>query len=624
MPFEPTTIEHLGLRLYSTLPPVISEMATNAYDSESPKVEIQVPEGAISPESEVVVRDFGHGMTAAEIQDEFLPIGRNRRGEDSKSRMSKHGKVMVTGRKGLGKLSAFGVANEMIVQSVVDGHSIAIRLDYRDMKEWPKKHGKTAYEPQVIAELTGKTDEPTGTTIRLRQFHRKAPFSDEILRKGLARRLGMIGPKFKVVVNGKEVGPGDRVQRSQCPPKFSWDIKDVPGDGDVGPGEKVTGWIGFLERSSQADRGVDIFATKKAVELGSFFNFASTHAQFARAHLVGEIHADFLDAGEDLAATARNSVVWETAAGQELEAWGQKVLQWAFEQWVALRRQEKETQVIKAAKFDLWLESRPERERKVARRMVQLLVSDDQIDPASTGPLLEIVKSSVETVAFRDLVDAMEEEGTTAATVLRLFEEWRVIEAREHLKISDGRMAAIDQLDKYIETGALEVKEMQPLFEQNLWLLNHSWTEADGQTKYTDLIRKHCKEPKNLPESDRRLDILGVKESSVLTIVELKRPEKTLSRDDLEQIESYVDWARTTLIGTGPDAPKYIHGLLVVGKLSSKADISAKQTRLAGSDIRVETYRDLSNQSSEYYDTVQNALKKIAPEYARRKSKKKS
>ena len=57
MSFEPMTIEHLGLRLYSTLPPVISEFVSNAYDAESPKVEIQLPVGKITAESEVIIRE---------------------------------------------------------------------------------------------------------------------------------------------------------------------------------------------------------------------------------------------------------------------------------------------------------------------------------------------------------------------------------------------------------------------------------------------------------------------------------------------------------------------------------------------------------------------------------------
>ena len=40
MPFEPMTIEHLGHKLYSRLPPVISELVSNAFDAESPKMRL--------------------------------------------------------------------------------------------------------------------------------------------------------------------------------------------------------------------------------------------------------------------------------------------------------------------------------------------------------------------------------------------------------------------------------------------------------------------------------------------------------------------------------------------------------------------------------------------------------
>ena len=136
MPFEPMTINHLGLRLYSSLPPVISELVSNAYDAEASKVIVTVPVGPITPASEVIVRDWGHGMNAKELQDAYLPIGRNRRGADSQNTKSKNGKRQVTGRKGLGKLSAFGVASEMEVRSVQDGTAICLRLNHDEMTRW--------------------------------------------------------------------------------------------------------------------------------------------------------------------------------------------------------------------------------------------------------------------------------------------------------------------------------------------------------------------------------------------------------------------------------------------------------------------------------------------------------
>jgi hypothetical protein len=175
----------------------------------------------------------------------------------------------------------------------------------------------------------------------------------------------------------------------------------------------------------------------------------------------------------------------------------------------------------------------------------------------------------------------------------------------------------MEKLAKYIDEGALEVKQIQPLFEENGWLVNPTWGHITGQNTYTKLLRDNCIEPKDLSEEDKRMDILGYEVGGTLWVVELKRPKKTLTRDNLEQVEGYVDWARTNLVGTGPDAPKYVHGILIVGQMSSQASIQHKIARLAGSDIRVETFGDLLHRARKIYGEVEKRLKDIAPEYSR-------
>src|ERR1043165_6471512 len=192
MPFEPMTIEHLGLRLYSTLPPVVAEAVSNAYDAESRKVEITIPTGPIAPNSEVVIRDYGHGLSQTEIQREFLPIGRARRGPKSLKVMSKNGRVKVTGRKGLGKLSAFGVAGEVEALFIKNGRAVCLRLNYNKMKAWGMKRSSKPYEPEVVKDRCGKTTEAEGAEIRLRRLHRQRAIDPVDLRRGLARRMSLI------------------------------------------------------------------------------------------------------------------------------------------------------------------------------------------------------------------------------------------------------------------------------------------------------------------------------------------------------------------------------------------------------------------------------------------------
>jgi DNA mismatch repair ATPase MutL len=74
MKFEPQTIEHLGLKLYVSLPPVIGELVSNAWDADAEKVEVTIPDGPIDENSEVIIRDYGSGMDGDTLQDAYLKI----------------------------------------------------------------------------------------------------------------------------------------------------------------------------------------------------------------------------------------------------------------------------------------------------------------------------------------------------------------------------------------------------------------------------------------------------------------------------------------------------------------------------------------------------------------------
>jgi len=621
MPFEPLTIEHLGLKLYGSLPPVIGELVSNSWDADAERVDVIIPEGEITSESEVIVKDKGQGMDADTLQKAYLPIGRNPREALGRDHSEKYKRPLM-GRKGIGKLSAFGVATEIEVRTVKDGYAICIRLNYDEMKKWPK--GKD-YEPKIVREHTGEVDEENGTEIRIRKLRRIKPINKDWVRRELARRFTVIDDNFEVFVNGEKIKPEDRRLKGDC--RASWDVMDLPNKNivDKEAGWTVSGWIGLVDKASQVDRGVDVFARGKAVELDTMFGLRTTHIQFARAYVVGEIHANFLDDVEDNISTGRNAAHWESSAGQKLQEWGGNALKYVFSQWLLLQQKEKEEKIIKTANFNEWLSSRSPREQKVALKLVKVIVADEKIEPEAATPLLEIIKTNIEFQAFQDLVDEMEKFGTNIETLLKLINEWRIFEAREHLRLSDGRLEIMEKLDNYIHKGALEVKKIQPLFEENGWLVNPAWGEVTGQNRYTELLRKNCLEPKSLSEKDKRMDILGYEVGGTVHVVELKRPEKTESREDLNQIEEYVDWARANFVGTGRDAPKSVTGLLIIGKLSGKKELSDKRERLAGSDIRVETFGDLLHRARKVYGEVEERLKSIAPEYSRqsRRSRKK-
>ena len=80
MKFDVGTIKHLGLQMYSTLPPVIGELVANGWDANATKVEITIPDEPINERtSEIVITDNGDGMSDEDVREKYLRIGRDRR-----------------------------------------------------------------------------------------------------------------------------------------------------------------------------------------------------------------------------------------------------------------------------------------------------------------------------------------------------------------------------------------------------------------------------------------------------------------------------------------------------------------------------------------------------------------
>lgn len=101
MSFDPHTIEHLGIKMYSVLPNAIAELIANAYDAEARTVHVKLYND--NGKKRIAVIDDGVGMSFDEINNNFLRIGRKRRTDDYG--LSPNGIRKVTGRKGLGKLA---------------------------------------------------------------------------------------------------------------------------------------------------------------------------------------------------------------------------------------------------------------------------------------------------------------------------------------------------------------------------------------------------------------------------------------------------------------------------------------------------------------------------------------
>lgn len=70
MRFDPRTVRHLGLKMYSHLPAALSEIISNAYDAYATKVGVILKENKGSPES-IIIMDDGIGYHFQKLMRSF-------------------------------------------------------------------------------------------------------------------------------------------------------------------------------------------------------------------------------------------------------------------------------------------------------------------------------------------------------------------------------------------------------------------------------------------------------------------------------------------------------------------------------------------------------------------------
>ena len=139
MTFQPNTIQHLGVKMYSTMPPALAELIANAYDACATVVNVRLYDG---DEKKVIVEDNGIGMSFDQVNEYFLRIGRNRRDENQKSSCDR----IPTGKKGLGKLALFGIGDTINITTRQSNEVVSFDMDWNEIINW--KGG--SYEPSFI------------------------------------------------------------------------------------------------------------------------------------------------------------------------------------------------------------------------------------------------------------------------------------------------------------------------------------------------------------------------------------------------------------------------------------------------------------------------------------------
>lgn len=598
MQFDAGTIEHLGVQMYSTLPPVIAELIANAYDAEAKYVKVELYDEG---EKKIVISDNGHGMTFDDLNSKFLRIGRNRRA-DSTGQKSENGKRLVIGKKGIGKLSFFGIAHRIQVETIREGVKNSFILDWEELLDAGSK--KDNYKPQIL-ERNQVIEAGSGTKFILTKITRKTGFSPENIAYSLSKDFSVFDEEdFKVELfhNQSEdsIPVTNELRYKNIDIEYSWEFPQDFSDLTYEYAPQIKGkLIGASQVVSSKMNGIALFSRGKLVNEYSFLDInASSHDY---SYITGWLNIDFIDTwSKEVISTNRRSLNWEFEETYDLKAYLESVYRKFFNQLKEEKaaKKIKEVENVTGISIDRWVEELPRHERSLARKMVKSIVNHGGIEVAKAGELISYVKDSFDYESFKELahdIDSVEE--LNPGRLIEFFKDWKLIEAREFYKLAKVRIETIKKFDDYIKSNAKEVPTLHNFLKQFPWLLDPRIMNFKDEVTYSNLLRDHFVESEEI-EEDKRIDFLCVDFSETVFIIELKRPKTPIGEKQLMQATKYVTFLKNRL---GNEFTKNMYCFIIGERFVSKDEISLLADGLKTKGIFLKTYSELLSNANKYH-----------------------
>lgn len=604
--YDINTIDHLGVKLYTMIPPMLAELVSNAWDADAHNVYISFVNGE---NKQISVRDDGEGMSFDELNDKFLRIGRNRR-EDLNCDVSAGGRP-VLGKKGLGKLSMFGIGRKITITSVKNGLKNSFVMDYNEIH----KGVNGEYEPVMLC-VDEKTNDNSGTCITIDEISRKTDFDLKSIEAGLRGRFKIFSRDFSVHI-GDEIIIND-CSISEDSYQFKWVFPDdyTGIDKDLFEFGKEKGVSGTIYTATtplkSSQQGIVLFSRNKLVQENKAFDKRGNDNFFM--YMSGSFDVDFIDADMhiDNCSTDRKSLAWDNYDNSDLEKLKElleEIVSASQSKWRKQRKAKKKEELKNRGKdVDKWYKTLNESERPLARKLINAIIENDNISENQAEEFVEQIKEMYGFQSFKDFTSHLAEmKQLDDENAIKLLTDWNIIEAKEYAKIAIGRMETINQFEKYIKENASETKVIQKFLKEFPWLLDPKMSKFEREQTYSKILKENFPEEK-VEGPNKRIDFLCTNSSGVVHIIELKRPAIKITFEQLDQIAKYVSFIKR----------KYrqdviaVEGYLISDNMNYDDGVELEIEALELKGIHVKSYSDLLAEAKRYNKQFYDKYEELA------------
>ena len=593
-------LEHLGINLYSNVAAVLTEAVANSWDADAAIVDIEID----SDNKWISITDDGIGMTINDMNKRYLTVGYRRRTDKYPYAIVTASGRPVMGRKGLGKLSLFSIANQIELRTVHNGDAHGCRMTTAAIRVAADSNKR--YHPIPIP--PGQIDLLKGTQIQLSEIRRdRLATTATALRKRLALRFSVIGEShgFIVRINGDPITIADRDNLSKA--QFLWLLGDSglqssaidrvskharlsTRDDAWEENWEVRGWIATAHKPKDLDiqdvgnlNSIVLLARGRLIHENILEKL--NDGRWYTKYLTGQLEVDFLDLNDadDIATSDRQrlqeydpryssliSFLWATLAKVERQ----------WNEWRPSKELEKTIAEIPAVAQ--WLDTLGRGHRPSAELLIGKIRALPLDDEEHRKELYRHGILAFERLRIFGLSSDLAEHLQDPVELLRILGDSDSLEASLYLDIVRSRLSALKAMQKLIDDEARERVLHEYLFD-HLWILDPAWERATrSESMEHRLVQK-----KVFGDGEEKSRLLGRVDIKYRTtagkhiIIELKRANRKINLVDLEeQGRRYVDGLRAVLLDMNVRHPD-IEVIFVIGKPLDEEASNPDRLRLA-------------------------------------------
>jgi hypothetical protein len=572
---DPALTKILG-ESYTSVEAAVKELIDNAYDADSRRVIVALPE-IFEDNPIIVIEDDGDGMTLLDVKDQYLRIANSRYSRKGDVTIGK--KRKVKGRKGIGKFAGLTVANTMEITTKARGEKTMLTISKNDIQ------GKDVDLESIGMPITSEVCDPNekGTTIRLLGLTQNLSFPNPDKLKQLLTREYLRENDFKIVVNGEEVS-----------------INDIPGKKfekqfTLSNGQTVTATATLTDKNNRyygANYRVDGKLVGKPINILEGHSYIPEKLQ-KRMYI--EIGADCLkeDTTSDWGAINESSKI-----KQEIE----EILMPFVEE--SLKEGSKmEMAAAKARhqkKINAHLAQQPEYKQKFARAALEKVVEKFWAeDTEKVETIISLMIDAFEKGHYWAVIETIDHaDENHIESLADAFDQFGLHEITLMTQEASARSRFLDKLELLLSNeGTLEATIHQAL-AGNLWVFGYEYSHYINNQSLKKATEDLCNKVYTGDYGAKRPDLfLGMAFNREKLLIEFKRPSHTLSRDDENQAQKYRDELEIMFPNQS------IKILLIGGKKAVKINQNNNP-----SNLLYYTYREIVTNARANYDWLINNL----------------